>query len=47
MRRQGKGKIINLGSIATVLLASDAGDYISGETIFVDGGWLPNAGPKG
>ena len=25
---------------ATVLLASDAGDYITGQTIFVDGGWL-------
>ena len=32
---------------ATVLLASDAGAYITGQTIFVDGGWLANAGVKG
>jgi NAD(P)-dependent dehydrogenase (short-subunit alcohol dehydrogenase family) len=25
---------------ATLLLASDAGDYITGQTIYVDGGWL-------
>lgn len=31
---------------ATLLLASSAGDYITGETIFVDGGWLANAGVK-
>lgn len=29
---------------ATLLLASDAGDYITGHTIFVDGGWLVNGG---
>jgi NAD(P)-dependent dehydrogenase (short-subunit alcohol dehydrogenase family) len=31
---------------ATLLLASAAGDYITGQTIFVDGGWLANAGPR-
>jgi len=31
---------------ATVLLASDAGDYITGQTIFVDGGWLISGGVR-
>ena len=31
---------------AAVLLASDAGDYITGQTIFVDGGWLYSGGSK-
>jgi NAD(P)-dependent dehydrogenase (short-subunit alcohol dehydrogenase family) len=31
---------------AVVLLASDAGDYITGQTIFVDGGWLVSGGVK-
>ena len=25
---------------ATLLLASDAGDYITGQTIYIDGGWM-------
>jgi NAD(P)-dependent dehydrogenase (short-subunit alcohol dehydrogenase family) len=31
---------------ATLLLASDAGDYITGQTIYVDGGWLVNVPVK-
>lgn len=31
---------------ATLLLASDAGAYITGQTIFVDGGWLINGATK-
>jgi NAD(P)-dependent dehydrogenase (short-subunit alcohol dehydrogenase family) len=32
---------------ATVLLASDAADYITGQTIVIDGGWLVSGGAKG
>ncbi len=31
---------------AALLLASDAGDYITGQTIFVDGGWSVSGGVK-
>ena len=31
---------------ATLLLASDAGNYITGQTIFIDGGWSVNGGVK-
>jgi NAD(P)-dependent dehydrogenase (short-subunit alcohol dehydrogenase family) len=39
------GVATDLAGVA-VLLASDAGDYITGQTIFVDGGWLVNGGVK-
>jgi NAD(P)-dependent dehydrogenase (short-subunit alcohol dehydrogenase family) len=37
------GIAADLAGVA-VLLASDASDYITGQTIFVDGGWLVNGG---
>jgi NAD(P)-dependent dehydrogenase (short-subunit alcohol dehydrogenase family) len=30
-----------------VLLASDAADYITGQTIIIDGGWIHSGGVKG
>lgn len=39
------GIAADLAGVA-VLLASDVSDYITGQTIFVDGGWLVNGGVK-
>ncbi len=39
------GVATDLAGVAA-LLASDASDYITGQTIFVDGGWLVNSGVK-
>ncbi len=36
----------DLGGV-TLLLASDASDYITGQTIVVDGGWLVSGGTRG
>ena len=31
---------------ATVMLASEAGAYITGQSIYIDGGWLVNGATK-